>query len=84
MSTIDIIGFVGISIILIAYLLILTNIISSKGFTYIFMNFIGAGIACYASILLKYVPFIILEAVWTAISLIALLNIFKAKLKLPK
>jgi hypothetical protein len=81
MSTEDIIGFIGVSIILIAYLLSLTNIISIKKFTYIFMNFAGAGIACYSAILIKYVPFIILEGVWASISLLAMVNLSRKSRK---
>lgn len=61
MGTADIVGFIGVSMIIIAFFLNLTNFISIKSLSYILMNFIGVWIACYASILLKYVPFIILE-----------------------
>lgn len=76
MSTADMVGFTGVSLILIAFILNLTNIISTKNIWYILMNFVGAGLACYASILLKYVPFIILEATWTMVSLWALIKYF--------
>jgi len=38
------------------------------------MNIAGAGLACYASYLINYLPFIILEGVWTFVSIIALLR----------
>ena len=75
----DIIGFIGVFLILTGFLLNLTNIISYKSQYYILLNFIGAGMACYASVLLKYVPFIILEATWAFVSLVALINIYKKK-----
>jgi len=74
MTIADITGSTGVAMILIAFFLNLTNIISNKNLWYILMNFIGAGLACYASILLKYVPFIILEATWTLVSLGGLIN----------
>lgn len=77
MTIADIIGSTGVAMILIAFFLNLTNIISNKNLWYILMNFVGAGLACYASILLKYVPFIILEATWTTVSFGALINLFK-------
>ena len=80
METADIIGFIGVSMILIAFFLNLASYISNKGLWYIIMNFIGAGIACYASILLKYVPFIILEATWTLVSFGALINFFRTRI----
>lgn len=79
MTTRDWIGFIGVSILLIAYFLNLKDIIGKNSFTYLFLNLIGAGIACLASILLNYLPFIILEGCWTIVSAIGLLNYFKKK-----
>jgi len=45
---------------------------------YILMNVIGGGLACFASYLIHYIPFIILEAVWTLVSLIALFKYYKS------
>ena len=70
----DYIGFIGVAILLVAFLLNLLNKISKDGFPYIFMNIIGAGLACAASWLINYIPFVILEGTWTLVSLIALAN----------
>lgn len=75
----DIIGSVGVFILLLAFVLNLLNKISRESLSYILMNVIGAGLACYASYLINYVPFIILEAVWTAVSIIALLKYYTKK-----
>jgi len=79
MTFADIIGSTGVAMILVAFFLNLTNIITNKSLWYILMNMFGAGLACYASILLKYVPFIILEATWTIVSLGALINLYTKK-----
>ena len=70
----DMIGSIGVFILLLAFVLNLLNKISRESLAYIFMNIIGAGLACYASYLIDYLPFIILEGVWTFVSLIALLR----------
>ncbi len=75
MNFADIVGSTGVAMILIAFILNLMQIISTKNFWYILMNFVGAGLACYASVLLKYVPFIILEATWTLVSLWGLIRL---------
>ena len=67
----DWIGFVGVSILLLAFLLNLLKKISQDSQTYIAMNFFGAGLACVASCLIEYFPFIILEGVWTMVSLVS-------------
>jgi len=70
----DIIGSVGVFILLLAFVLNLLNKISRENIIYILMNIAGAGLACYASYLINFLPFIILEGVWTFVSIIALLR----------
>ena len=72
LSTSDWIGSAGVTILLLAFLLNLLNKISKESLAYIYMNIIGAGLACAASWLIHYLPFVILEAVWTLVSIIAL------------
>ena len=73
----DMIGSVGVFILLLAFILNLLNKISRDNIFYIVMNTIGAALACFASYLIHYIPFIILEGVWTLVSLIALLNYYR-------
>jgi len=68
----DWIGFTGVFILLIAYLLQLRNTIGKDSLLYLWMNIIGAGLSCLASILIHYLPFIILEATWMLVSVAAL------------
>jgi hypothetical protein len=79
MNTTDWIGFIGVTILLLAFFLNLIGKIESESLLYLCMNFIGASIACLASILLKYVPFIILEASWTLVSAYGILKYFSKK-----
>jgi hypothetical protein len=73
----DWIGFAGVAILLIAFLLNLLKKIPSNGLPYILMNIIGAGLACLASWLINYIPFVILEGTWTLVSIFALFNYLK-------
>lgn len=81
MTLTDWIGFIGVTILLIAYFLNLTNKLKKHSVIYLLMNLIGGGLACFASILLKYIPFIILEGSWTLVSLFGLINYLKKELK---
>ena len=74
----DIIGSAGVAILLIAFLLNLLNKISQKSLAYILMNIAGAGLACIASVLINYIPFVILEGAWTLVSIIALINYLRS------
>ena len=75
----DWIGLIGVAILLLAYLLNLSGKLDQKGLAYILMNVIGAGLACLASYLINYIPFVILEGTWTLVSLIALIKYFSPK-----
>jgi len=75
----DWIGFAGVTILLIAFLLNLLKVISTESYYYIGLNFLGAGLACLASVLIEYLPFIILEGAWTLVSLISLIRIITRK-----
>ncbi|CAN5852535.1 hypothetical protein BH11BAC4_BH11BAC4_18540 [soil metagenome] len=73
-SLADGIGTLGVTLLLIAFLLNLLNKISQKSLSYILLNCIGAALACLASLLIRYIPFVILEGTWTMVSVIALIN----------
>ncbi len=73
----DWIGFTGVTILLIAFFLNLRDIIGKDSLTYILLNVIGAGIACLASVLINYLPFVILEGCWTIVSIFSLVQYFR-------
>ena len=73
----DLIGTIGVGIILIAYFLNMFSIIKKDGILYFILNIIGAGIACFASVLIHYLPFIILEGAWVLVSIIGLIKTIK-------
>ena len=56
----DWIGFIGVSILLLAFLLNLLKKISQDSHTYILLNLFGAGLAGVASILIEYTQMVIL------------------------
>jgi hypothetical protein len=67
-------GTIGVTILLIAYFLNLIHKIENNSFSYLLLNFTGAATACLASVLLKYLPFIILEGCWTIVSAAGILT----------
>ena len=70
----DWIGFIGVTILLLAFLLNLTGKISQDSLPYILMNITGAALAGLASLLIHYIPFVILEGTWTLVSIGALIK----------
>ncbi|WP_449274490.1 CBU_0592 family membrane protein [Lacinutrix neustonica] len=79
MNTTDWTGFIGVFLILLAYILNVIGTLSNKDLPFILLNFIGASLACFASILMKYLPFIILEGVWALVSLVSLVSLLRYK-----
>ena len=71
-----VLGSFGVALLLLAFFLSLFKIIHQDSRTYILLNILGAGISCYASYLIRYTPFIILEAVW---GLVAVAALFKSR-----
>lgn len=78
MNKIDWIGFIGVFQILLAYILNVFGKLNKKDLAFILLNLIGACMACLASILMDYIPFIILEGVWALVSLFSLIKYIKA------
>ena len=76
----DIIGTLGVSLILLAYFLNTVKLVPSNGKAFFTMNMIGAALACYASFLIDYWPFIILEGTWTLVSIYGLMRTMKIKI----
>ncbi len=81
MTQIDWIGSVGVFLILLAYFLNVIGTLNHKHIAFILLNLVGATLACIASILLDYVPFMILEGAWVLVSLYALFTLKKSQLK---
>jgi len=73
MTVLDWIGFIGVFQILLAYFLNIVGILSNKKLSFILLNLIGSSMACLASALLNYWPFILLEGVWALVSVYALI-----------
>jgi uncharacterized membrane protein len=72
MSYNDIIGTIGVGLILLAYFCTTFGWINNKSKLFFLLNIIGAGLACYASWLINYRPFVILEGTWLLVSVIGL------------
>jgi hypothetical protein len=71
MSFSSIVGAVGVALLLGAYFLHLFGYLS-QGRLYILLNIIGAGLSCYASVLIRYWPFVVLEGCWVLVSMLGL------------
>jgi hypothetical protein len=74
MSYNDIIGSVGVGLILLAYFCHTFGWINGKSKLFFLLNILGAGLACYASYLINYWPFVILEGTWLVVSVVGFIK----------
>jgi hypothetical protein len=70
-----IVGSIGVGLLLLAFLLNLIKRVSQDSRIYTTLNVVGAGLACYSSYLISFIPFIILEGAWFVVSAIALIKL---------
>ncbi|HVK39441.1 MAG TPA: hypothetical protein VNA88_12960 [Candidatus Kapabacteria bacterium] len=74
LSNPDLIGAVGVALLLVAFLLNLLGRLDSSSRVYAAVNFVGAGLSCLASVLIDYIPFVVLEGAWAAVALVGLVR----------
>jgi hypothetical protein len=77
----DVVGSIGVTMMLLVFFLNIADKLHNDHPFYICMNMLGGTLACTASIMISYWPFIILEATWTSISIWALIVFFKRDYK---
>jgi len=72
LSVSDSLGTVGVSLLLVAFLLILFKKIQVDSVSYILLNMVGAALCGVSAYLISFYPFVVLEGVWVLVSLYAL------------
>jgi multisubunit Na+/H+ antiporter MnhB subunit len=73
-SAATIIGFAGVALLLLAFLLNMAKRMRADGWWYAALNCIGAGLACYSSWLIDFMPFVVLEGVWALVAAAAIVR----------
>lgn len=74
MSFAETIASIGVALILVAFVLNLAGWMNRESRSYLLLNLVGALLACFSSILIEFIPFVILEAVWAAAAFVGLLR----------
>ncbi len=79
MSFAEILGTVGVSMILVGFSLNLFGLMQRRSYKYVVLNLVGGALACTASILIEFFPFIILEGTWTVVAVVGLVNLLRSR-----
>ena len=72
MTTNELVGSLGVLLLLLAFVLNATGRLTATSRRYHAMNAIGAALACAASWMIDFVPFVVLEGSWCLAALVAL------------
>jgi hypothetical protein len=79
-SQATLIGSIGVTILLVAFFLNLIKRLRVESFLYAALNVVGASVACYSSYMIRFMPFVVLEATWAVVSLVAIVRmLFSAR-----
>jgi hypothetical protein len=73
-------GTIGVGLVLFAYFLNTLKYIPVNGKLFYVLNSVGGALSCYAALLINFWPFVILEAVWTLVSIYGLMKTMKIKM----
>ncbi len=73
MSDANLIATIGVALLLIAFFLNQFGFETRESWRYKILNAVGAGLSCYASYLIGFLPFVVLEAMWSLVAIAALL-----------
>ena len=70
------IGFVGVILMLFAFLLNLAGRLTADSVAYLLLNFVGACLAGWSSWMIHFMPFVLLEGTWALVAGIGLVRRF--------
>jgi hypothetical protein len=73
-TTPDVVGSTGVSLLLLAFFLNLFGWLETRARAYQLLNLAGAGLACWASWMIGFIPFVVLEVIWGAVAAVALVR----------
>jgi hypothetical protein len=72
MSIANLTGTVGVALLLLAFFLNLFGFLGHNSRRYQLLNAAGAGLSCWASYAIGFLPFVVLEATWCAVAVVAM------------
>lgn len=79
MTFAELIGSIGVALLLLAYLLDLTNRLPNGTPMSLTINSVGAGLASTSAYLIQFWPFVILEGTWALVSVIGLTRLLRQR-----
>lgn len=63
------VGSVGVGLLLLAFVLNGVGVVRATDRRYLGLNAVGAGLSCWASVILGFMPFVVLEGTWCVVAI---------------
>jgi hypothetical protein len=79
MTMSEIVGSMGVSMLLLAFVMLQLNRLDKEGWFYIALNAVGASLACLSAAMIEFLPFVVLEGVWALSSVVALVQFARSR-----
>ena len=73
----DWMGTIGVGLVLMAYFFNTMKWIPVNGKLFFLLNTVGGALSCYAAVLIDFLPFVVLEGIWTIVSVYGLIKTYK-------
>jgi len=73
----DIIGAAGVTLILIAFAANTAGRMGRETPAYLLLNLVGAALACLSSIMISFIPFVVLEGIWALVAALGLAQMIR-------
>src|SRR5262245_56816413 len=75
------VGSLGVSLLLVAFVVSLAGWMRSEGLAYLTLNLVGAVLACLSSHMIDFLPFVLLEGTWALVALTGLVRMAVAGIR---
>ena len=75
----ELLGSAGVLLVLVAFVANLAGVMSRDAVPYLLLNLVGGALACVASALIGFLPFVVLEGVWTVAAAVGLVRLRAAQ-----
>jgi hypothetical protein len=73
----DWMGTIGVGLVLLAFFFNTIKMIPENGKFFFVLNVVGGALSCYAAVLIDFMPFVVLEAIWTLVSIYGFMKTLK-------
>jgi hypothetical protein len=68
------VGTIGVSLLLLAYVLDVSDKLDDDSPWFFGLNAVGAALAGFSAYMIKFWPFVVLEGIWAVVSVVALIK----------